>query len=258
MGRASLRAKIRKGDLLVVRRVIPLALSLGLAFTMGVVRTDRLVAQEVKKETTKAEAAKPEAPKAEAPKKEEAKGEPAKKEAEKAVEAPPPTVPKEVEEKLEKARRAVAEAIVAAQDAGLVETSIDPPPILDILVKGYAIDARTLKNPAAKKPVWAVSPEVFCGWFTSYGKLEGVAINPQSDIRIVNPSAGLKAFYDQRAAILNRHIDEVRKAKGPAATPKKEEAKPAVPKKEAAKPAGIKEETKPAEPKKEEGVASDE
>ena len=27
------------------------------------------------------------------------------------------------------ARRAVAEAIVAAQDAGLVETSIDPPPV---------------------------------------------------------------------------------------------------------------------------------
>ena len=89
-------------------------------------------------------------------------GEAAKKEPEKAVEAPPPTIPKDVEEKLEKARRAVAEAIVAAQDAGLVETSIDPPPILDILIKGYAIDARTLKNPAAKKTYWAVTPEVFC------------------------------------------------------------------------------------------------
>ncbi len=111
-----------------------------------------------------------------AAKKEEAKGEPAKKEEaakkepEKAVEAPPPTVPKEVEEKLEKARRAVAEAIVAAQDAGLVDTSIDPPPILDILIKGYAIDAKTLKNPAAKKTYWAVTPEVFCGWFTGYSK----------------------------------------------------------------------------------------
>jgi hypothetical protein len=236
----------------VVRRVIPLALSLGLAVTLGMVRTDRLVAQEVKKETTKAEAAKPEAPKAEAPKKEEAKGEAAKKEAEKAVDAPPPTVPKEVQEKLEKARRAVAEAIVAAQDAGLVETSIDPPPILDILVKGYAIDARTLKNAGAKKP-YAVSPEVFCGWFTTYGKLEGVNIVPQNDIRIVNPSAGLKAFFDDRARILNQHIDEVRKAKGPAATPKKEEAKPAEVKKEAPKPAEPKkEEAKPAEPKKEE------
>jgi hypothetical protein len=237
----------------VVRRVTPLALSLGLAVALGMVRTDRLVAQEVKKETTKAEAAKPDVPKADAPKKEEAKGEAAKKEAEKAVEAPPPTVPKEVEEKLEKARRAVAEAIVAAQDAGLVETSIDPPPILDILVKGYATDARTLKNPAAKKTYWAVSPEVFCGWFTSYGKLDGVNIVPQNDIRIVNPSAGLKAFFDQRAAILNRHIEEVRKAKGPAATPKKEEAKPAEVKKEAPKAAEPKkEEAKPAEPKKEE------
>jgi hypothetical protein len=216
-----------------------LSLSLGLAFTLGTVRTDRLSAQEVKKETPKTEA-KPEAPKAETPKKDEAKKEEAKKEAEKAAEAPPPTVPKDVEEKLEKARRAVAEAIVAAQDAGLVETSIDPPPVMDILVKGYAIDARTLKNPAAKKTYWAVSPEVFCGWFTGYGKLDGVTINPQSDIRIMNPSAGLKAFYDQRAAILNRHIDEVRKAqgKGPAATPKKDEAKPA--------------EAKKAEPKKDE------
>jgi hypothetical protein len=201
-----------------------LSLSLGLMFTLG---TGRLSAQEVKKETPKAEA-----PKAEAPKKDEAKKEEPKKEAEKAVEAPPPTVPKEVEEKLEKARRAVAEAIVAAQDAGLVETSIDPPPVMDILVKGYAIDARTLKNPAAKKTYWAVSPEVFCGWFTGYGKLDGVTINPQNDIRIMNPSAGLKAFYDQRAAILNRHIDEVRKAKGPAATPKKDETKPAEAKKD--------------------------
>ena len=117
---------------------------------------------------------------------------------------------------------------MAAQDAGLVDTSIDPPPILDILIKGYAIDAKTLRNPAAKKTYWAVSPEVFCGWFTGYGKtLEGVTINPQTDIRIVNPSAGLKAFYDQRANILNRHIDEVRKAKGPAAAPKPAETKEA-------------------------------
>jgi hypothetical protein len=241
-------SKDQEGDLLVVRRVIPLALSLslGLAFTLGTARTGRLFAQEVKKETpkteAKTEAPKTEAPKAETPKKDEtkkdeAKKDEAKKEAEKAAEAPPPTVPKDVEEKLEKARRAVAEAIVAAQDAGLVETSIDPPPVMDILVKGYAIDARTLKNPAAKKTYWAVSPEVFCGWFTGYGKLDGVTINPQNDIRIVNPSAGLKAFYDQRAAILNRHIDEVRKAKGPAATPKKDEAKPAEAKKDQAKPA---------------------
>src|SRR5262249_27330136 len=165
-------------------------------------------AQEVKKETPKVDA-----PKQDAPKKAEAKSEPAKKEdaakkePEKAAEAPPPTVPKEVEEKLEKARHAVAEAIVAAQDAGLVDTSIDPPPILDILIKGYAIDAKTLKNPSAKKNYWAVSPEVFCGWFTGYGKLDGVTIDPQKDIRIINPSAGLKAWYDQRANILNKHIE---------------------------------------------------
>ena len=98
-----------------------------------------------------------EAPKAEAAKKDEAKGEPAKKEEaakkepEKYVEAPPPTVPKEVEEKLEKARRAVAEAIVAAEDAGLVDSSIDPPPILDILIKGYAIDAPRSRTPVPRK-----------------------------------------------------------------------------------------------------------
>ena len=132
----------------------------------------------------------------EAPKKEETKGDAAKKEPEKAVEAPPPAIPKEVEEKLEKARRAVAEAIVAAQDAGLVETSIDPPPILDILIKGYAIDARTLKNPAAKKTYWAVTPEVFCGFFTGYSKSEFSTINPMNELRIVNPSGGLKAWYD--------------------------------------------------------------
>jgi len=210
--------------------VISLAWLLGLVFTLGLVQTDRLLAQEVKKELapTKPEATKPEAPKQETPKPEAAKKEEAvKKELEKAVEAPPPAVPKEVEDKLEKARRAVADAIVAAQDAGLIETSIDPPPILDILIKGYAIDARTLKNPAAKKTYWAVTPEVFGAWFTGYGKLDGVTINPQNDIRIVNPSAGLKAWYDQRANILNKYIDEARKAKGPAPTPKKDETKPA-------------------------------
>ena len=154
----------------------------------------------------------------------------------------------------EAARRAVAEAIVAAQDAGLVDTSIDPPPILDILIKGYAIDARTLKNPSAKKTYWAVTPEVFCGWFTGYGKRSKAStINPQTDIRIVNPSAGLKAWYDQRATMLNRHIDEVRKAKG-----RLPRAKPAETKKEETKPAETKkEETKPAELKKEEARRSD-
>src|SRR5208337_1023043 len=115
-----------------------------MALALAMAWTGPAIAQEVKKEHAPARAPKQEAPKTDAAKKDEAKGEPAKKEEaakkepEKVVEAPPPTVPKEVEEKLEKARLAVAEAIVAAQDAGLVETSIDPPPILDILVTGRA------------------------------------------------------------------------------------------------------------------------
>ena len=91
-----------------------------------------------------------------------------KEEAPQATEPPLPPIPKEVQAKIDAARRAVAEAIVAAQDAGLVETSIDPPPILDILITGRATDARTLKNASAKKP-YAVSPEVFAAWFTGYG-----------------------------------------------------------------------------------------
>ncbi len=229
----------------MVRRVVPLAFLFGMALAVAMAWTGPAIAQEVKKELVPATAPAPapapkqEAPKTDAAKKDVTKGEPAKKEEaakepEKVVEAPPPTVPKEVEEKLEKARLAVAEAIVAAQDAGLVDSSIDPPPILDILIKGYAIDARTLKNPSAKKTFWAVTPEVFCGWFTGYNKtLEGVTINPLTELRIINPSAGLKAWYDQRANMLNKYIDGVRKAKAPAAAPKpaevkKEEPKPAV------------------------------
>src|SRR5947209_18882935 len=55
------RVTIRKGDSLVVRRVISLAWLLGLVFTLGMVQTDRLLAQEVKKALTKQEATKPEA-----------------------------------------------------------------------------------------------------------------------------------------------------------------------------------------------------
>ena len=126
-----------------------------------------------------------------------------------------PPIPPEVQAKIDAARKAVAEAIVAAQDAGLVETSIDPPPILDILITGRATDPRTLKNTTAKKP-YAVSPEVFGAWFTGYGKLEG--INYAEDVRIINPSAGLKQWYDTRARILEQYIQEIRKAKGPAPT----------------------------------------
>ena len=118
-------------------------------------------------------------------------------------------IPRKVESKLEIARRAVAEAIVAAQDAGLVETSIDPPPILDILITGRATDLRTFKN-TAQKP-YAISPEVWAAWFTGYGKLEG--INYADDVRIINPSAGLKQWYDLRARILEQYRDEFRKRK---------------------------------------------
>ena len=104
----------------------------------------------------------------------------------------------------------MAEAIVAAQDAGLIESSIDPPPILDILITSRVTDLRTLKNTTAKKP-YAVSPEVFGAWFTGYGTLEG--FDYVHDVRIVNPSAGLKQWYDQRAAILRNAIAEVRKTK---------------------------------------------
>jgi len=238
----------------VVRGNLLLAWSFGLVASLTFVGTGRALAQDAKEKVAVPaapavkvevkEEAKPEA------KKEEAKPEAKKEEAktpEAPAELPPPTVPPEVEAKLEAARHAVAEAIVAAQDAGLVDTSIDPPPILDILIKGYAVDARALKNTAGKKP-YPVSPEVFGAWFTGFGKpIDG--LNYQSDVRIMNPSAGLKDWYNQRAAILNQHIEAVRKAKGPAPAAKveekKEEAKPEP------KPEEKKEEAKP-EPKPEE------
>ncbi len=184
-----------------------------------------------KGDASKPEAAKPDASKPAAPAKDQEKA----KEAPQPTEAPLPPIPPEVQAKIDAARRAVAEAIVAAQDAGLVETSIDPPPILDILVDGRATDARTLKNAAAKKP-YAVSPEVFAAWFTGYAASGFDSVDYVKDVRIVNPSGGLKAYFDKRAAILRNAIAEVRKAKGQPATP--------------AKAAEKKEETKPAEVKK--------
>ena len=257
----------------MVRRNLLLAWSFGLVASLSLAGTGHAFAQDAdKKETAPAEAAKPEAAKPEEakpaepkkeeakptePKKEEAKPAEPKKEEAKAPEAAadlaPPTVPPEVMAKIEAARHAVAEAIVAAQDAGLVETSIDPPPILDILVQGYAIDARTLKNTAGKKP-FPVSPEVFGAWFTGYGKLEG--INYQTDVRIVNPSAGLKTWFDQRASILNRHIEAVRKANGTTAPAPKAEEKKEEPKAEEKKAEEKKEEPK-AEEKKEEPKAEE-
>jgi hypothetical protein len=85
-----------------------------------------------------------------------------------------------------------------------------------------------------------VTPEVFCGWFTGYNKtLEGVNITPMNDLRIINPSGGLKAWYDQRANMLNKYIAEVRKAKGPAPAPAAT-TKPAEATKSAPKPADVK------------------
>ena len=69
-----------------------------------------------------------------------------------------------------------------------------------------------------------------------------MTIDPAKDIRIVNPSAGLKDWYDKRANMLNKHIEEVRKAKGQTAAPKPAETKPAEVKKEEPKPAEVKKE----------------
>lgn len=189
-----------------------------------------------------------------AKKQEAAKDDPAKKDAAKtetpkAVEPPLPPIPPEVQAKIDAARKAVAEAIVAAQDAGLIETSIDPPPVLDLLVNGRVTDARTLKG---AKP-YGMSPEVFGAWFTGFGKTEG--INYEADLRIMHPSAGLKQYYEQRARILEQYIQEARKAKGPAPTPKKEATKPAEATKPISEPAKAPEAkttepAKPAEPKK--------
>jgi len=207
-----------------VRRFATLALSLGLL--LGLTGAHHLFAQgdPKKDEAPKSEPSKPEASKE--------KEETPKPDASAATEPAPP-IPPEVEAKLEAARRAVAEAIVAATDAGLVKTSINPPPILDILITGRANDEATLKARTG------VSPEVFGAWFSDQGTTK--EINPQKDVRIVRPDAGLKDLYSKRAEILNRHIEAVRKAQ---ASTKKDEA----PKQETVKPA---EEPKP-EPAKDE------
>jgi hypothetical protein len=238
-----------KGDLIVLRRCVTLAGSCSFVLALALAPINLLFAQDVKKvaqppakadvttkETPKPDATKPGDPaKAQDTAKDDAKkdaGKPA--EPTKVAEPPLPPIPPEVQTKIDAARKAVAEMIVAAQDAGLVETSIDPPPILDILITGRATDARTLKG---AKP-YGVSPEVFGAWFTAFGKMDG--INYVEDLRIMNPSAGLKQWYEQRARIMEQYIQEIRKTK-PAPAPKKEEAKPA-----ATKPADA---PKPAEKK---------
>ena len=190
-------------------------------------------AQEAKKDAPKAEPVKPAAAVAPAVvNKEEAKPAAApaeaKKEAPKKVEeAPLKPITPEVEAKLEAARKAVAELVVAAEDAGLVETSINQPPILDLLITGRATDLRELKKAAADRI--GVSPEVFGAWFTGQGKakdaLGGLEIKPQSDVRIIQPAKGLSDWYEKRANILNTYVAQARSTKA-AETAKKADRPP--------------------------------
>jgi hypothetical protein len=225
-----------KGESMVARRFVTLAASFSLILGFGIARVDRLLAQDAEKKAaqpptppaakpaTNADAAAPGASKTDTTK----AAEPGKtpdaktKEEPKAAEPPLPPIPPEVQAKLEAARKAVAEAIVACQDAGLVDTSIDPPPILDILITGRATDKQKLKG---QKP-YAVSPEVFGAWFTGFGKVDG--INYSDDVRIIFPSDGLKNWYDERAHMLEKYMQEIRKTKGPAPAPK-DAAKPTEP-----------------------------
>jgi hypothetical protein len=229
----------------VVRRIATLIVTCGFVLGLGF---SQIFAQDPaqKKLETKPAAATPAEPAKDQPKPAEpakdqpkpaepAKDQAKKDEAPKAPAEPPlPTIPPEVQAKIDAARRAVAEAIVAAEDAGLVETSIDPPPILDILITGRATDARTLKSATAKKP-YAVSPEVFAAWYTGYGTQAFESVDYVKDIRIVRPSDGLKAMFDQRAAILRNEIAEVRKTK-PKPAEKKDDKPAAADTKKAAEP----------------------
>jgi len=199
-----------------VRRFATIILTLCLSLSL--IGVHYLLAQDEPKKdaTSKPETSKPEAAKTEPTQEKEKEATP-KPDASASTEAP---IPPAVEAKLEAARRAVAEAIVAAQDAGLVKTTIDPPPILDILITGRANDESTLKARTG------VSPEVFGAWYTGFGTTKD--INPAKDVRILHPDRGLKELYTQRASILTRHIEAVRKAQGSAKkdeAPKKEEAK---------------------------------
>ncbi len=216
----------KRGDP-TVRRLLTIALSLSVL--IGLSTAGRLMGQDPKPaEEKKVEAPKAEDKKAEAPKAEEKKAEAAATPVETKPAAPTEAallpIPQNVQDKREAALKAIAEFIVAAQDAKLVESSIDPPPVLDLLVTGRAVDVRDLK---ARK---GVSPEVFGAWFSGYGKMDGIV--PINDVRIVQPAKGLKDYYDQRSNLLTKYIDEVRKAKGPEPTvaPKVEEKKPEPPK----------------------------
>jgi cytoskeletal protein RodZ len=242
---ASNRDDKEKGESIVLRRCLTLAVSCCFVLALAFVPVDLLLAQDQKaaQPPAKAEVTTKATPKTDAPqsgdpakKTDPAKDDAAKKEPAKAAEPPLPPIPPEVQAKIDAARKAVAEAMVAAQDAGLIESSIDPPPILDLLIYGRVTDARILKAPKKPGLPYGLTPEVFGAWFTGYGKMD--EINYRDDVRVMQPSDGLKAWYDQRARILEQYIQEIRKTK-PAPTPKKAETKPAE-----TKPA----ETKPAAP----------
>jgi hypothetical protein len=236
-----------KGESIVLRRCLTLAVSCCFVLALAIAPVDLLFAQGEAKQAVpppaKAAVTTKETPKTDAPqsgdpakKPETAKDDAAKKEPAKPAEPPLPPIPPEVQVKIDAARKAVAEAMVAAQDAGLIESSIDPPPILDLLIYGRVTDARILKAPKKPGMPYGLTPEVFGAWFTGYGKMD--EINYRDDVRVMQPSDGLKQWYDQRARILEQYIQEIRKTK-PAPTPKPAETKPAE-----AKPA----ETKPAPP----------
>jgi hypothetical protein len=227
-----------KGESMVVRRFITVAFSFCLVLAFGIAQVDHLFAQDaVKKAAVPPPQAPPDAAKTPAKTEQAKPAEPAKPqdttkaEPAKPVEPPQTPIPPQVQAKIDAARKAVAEMIVAAQDAGLVETSIDPPPILDILITGRATDGKILKGKKPANGAYGLSPEVMGAWFTGYGKMEG--INYVDDVRIVSPSDGLKQWYDQRAQILEKYIQEIRKTKGPAPAPKAD-TKPATPPKAAA------------------------
>jgi hypothetical protein len=234
-----------------VRRFATIALSFTL--TLGLCAAGRLQAQDPKKDDTKTVEKKPVDTKTGETKPAEAKpaeAKPGETKIPAAAEPPLPPMPPAVEAKRQAALKAVAEYIVDAQDAGVVDTSISPPPILDLLITGKATDKRDLK--AGK----GVSPEVFGAWFSRQNiPMEG--ITAQGDVRIFQPSMGLQDLYDARAGQILNFMDTYRKAKAAAApkpvTPpadtKKAEAKPTEPKPAETKPAAPQPDTKKTESK---------
>jgi len=235
-----------------VRRFATIALSFTL--TLGLCAAGRLQAQDPKKDEPKPADKKTADTKPGEAKSVDTKTAETKTADTKAAvptEAPLPPMPPAVEAKRQAALKAVAEYIVDAQDAGVVDTSISPPPILDLLVTGKATDKRDLK--AGK----GVSPEVFGAWFSRQNiPMEG--ITAQGDVRIFQPSMGLQDLYDARAGQLLNFMDIYRKAKAaaapkpaaPTADTKKAEAKPAETKPATPPPDTKKPESKPADPPK--------